>query len=411
MENAQISFLTSLLAGKPSGQIATGPDALFSADTNDADKNAQGFFSFIEGLLKEAQQGGEIISPLAIQPQPGAQPFNADAFRATLEAPAADAATPIEAGIAAPAAEASLLTAAPATAAGPALAAGPTAEASLPGEVTASPVSASADEAPVAEELTLEAQTQISKPATQTQEKAAPAIGLVAASASAKADSETPDAEFILEAPRDGAEEDTDPLLAPRMGEKTPATAANNPLAGPAASLVADTTAGEPQAHSTMTREDRGVEFDRLASSRVEVTTGAAERNVHIHAVRDQIAAAVTARQGDNRLEVRLDPPELGRVTIGFESDGGDIVRAVLSADSPETLQLMRRNADVFQRMLEDQGFTGLDLQFSDHGPQENPAEQANDNTYNFAMTEDEAPAQLAAPAAQVALGRLDRRL
>lgn len=219
-----------------------------------------------------------------------------------------------------------------------------------------------------------------------------------------------PGHDLSAETLRGGDENAQNNLFPPRQNVKAPGLAAN--AHANAAAAIAEHAAPEALSHSAVTRDDGGLEFDRVASSRLETVSAAANSNIHVNPVRDQIVAAVTARHGEHKLEVRLDPPELGRVTIGFERDGGDIVRAVISANTPDTLDLMRRHADVFQRALEDQGFTGLDLHFADHGPQEGPAGQAGESTQNFRLSEEDAPAaMMTGPAPRAVLGRLDRRL
>ncbi len=83
-----------------------------------------------------------------------------------------------------------------------------------------------------------------------------------------------------------------------------------------------------------------------------------------------QIVAAITNRGTDASIEIRLDPPELGRVSIDFEGRGGDIIRATVAAEAPDTLELMRRNIDILQRELEKSGLANIDLQFRERGPQ-----------------------------------------
>ncbi|MFN3613752.1 MAG: flagellar hook-length control protein FliK [Rubrimonas sp.] len=77
------------------------------------------------------------------------------------------------------------------------------------------------------------------------------------------------------------------------------------------------------------------------------------------------VDAIIAARDGD-RVELRLDPPELGRVSIGIQLEDGAL-RAVVAADRPETLDLLRRHADALQRELNASGFGRADLSFADH--------------------------------------------
>lgn len=78
--------------------------------------------------------------------------------------------------------------------------------------------------------------------------------------------------------------------------------------------------------------------------------------------VMTQIATAVRAGGGD-RVEVRLDPPELGRVTLSFQIRD-DMVAAVVSADRSETAELLRRHGEELQRALKEGGFGDVSLDF-----------------------------------------------
>ncbi len=127
-----------------------------------------------------------------------------------------------------------------------------------------------------------------------------------------------------------------------------------------------------------------------------------------------QIVAAITSRGMDASIEVRLDPPELGRVTIDFEGRGGDIIRATVAADAPDTLELMRRNIDILQRELEKSGLDNIDLQFRERGPQ--PDTKFDDDPFAAGSQHDDAVGieinDLPHTVAALSLdGRLDRLL
>lgn len=71
---------------------------------------------------------------------------------------------------------------------------------------------------------------------------------------------------------------------------------------------------------------------------------------------------------GHNRFEIRLDPPELGRIDVRLDVDkASGQVTSHLTVDKPETLDLLRRDAPQLQRALEDAGLKTGDsgLQFS----------------------------------------------
>jgi hypothetical protein len=70
------------------------------------------------------------------------------------------------------------------------------------------------------------------------------------------------------------------------------------------------------------------------------------------------------ARANEHRVEIRLDPPELGRVQIHLTPvDGG--VQAVVLADRPETQDLLRRHAGSLAQELGDAGFGNVSLDFA----------------------------------------------
>ena len=81
-----------------------------------------------------------------------------------------------------------------------------------------------------------------------------------------------------------------------------------------------------------------------------------------------QVIAAIRTNSGGDKIEVRLDPPELGRVRIHFSMERNDAVIATVSTDRSDTLDLMRRNAGDLMKELERAGFTNVQLDFSTRG-------------------------------------------
>ena len=126
-------------------------------------------------------------------------------------------------------------------------------------------------------------------------------------------------------------------------------------------------------------------------------------------AVAGQIAAAV-ARSDHNRVEIRLDPPELGRVHIHLTTvDGG--VLAVVAAQRPETQDLLRRHAEVLAQELTAAGYGEVSLDFAtgnEAAPGRDDRRPSDWHAVAFAPVD--AAASAAAPRAGVA-GALDIRL
>ena len=78
------------------------------------------------------------------------------------------------------------------------------------------------------------------------------------------------------------------------------------------------------------------------------------------------LAATVTSADRD-RVEVSLDPVELGRLRFDIRHNG-DLVQVNLSVERPETMDLMRRHADQLLAELRAAGFAGASLSFSQWG-------------------------------------------
>jgi len=78
------------------------------------------------------------------------------------------------------------------------------------------------------------------------------------------------------------------------------------------------------------------------------------------------------ARDGKNSFDIRLDPPELGRIHVRLDvSRDGEITSHVI-ADRSDTLDLLRRDSGALERALQDAGLktanNGLQYSLRDHG-------------------------------------------
>jgi len=81
------------------------------------------------------------------------------------------------------------------------------------------------------------------------------------------------------------------------------------------------------------------------------------------------LAAEIAARslEGKRRFEIRLDPPELGRIDVRLDVDKHGQVTSRLIVERAETLDLLRRDAPSLERALQSSGLRTDDagLQFS----------------------------------------------
>jgi chemotaxis protein MotD len=77
------------------------------------------------------------------------------------------------------------------------------------------------------------------------------------------------------------------------------------------------------------------------------------------------VAIASQAQAGHSRFEIRLDPPELGRIDVRLDVHKDGQVTSRLVVEKAETLDLLRRDAPQLERALQDAG-----LKTSDNGLQ-----------------------------------------
>ena len=89
----------------------------------------------------------------------------------------------------------------------------------------------------------------------------------------------------------------------------------------------------------------------------------AADLSRQTPALGPQLAEAV-ARFPDRPVELTLSPEELGRVRLTLSTSDGGLVLAV-TAERPETLDLMRRNIDQLARDFREIGFSDLSFSFT----------------------------------------------
>jgi flagellar hook-length control protein FliK len=147
----------------------------------------------------------------------------------------------------------------------------------------------------------------------------------------------------------------------PPTGHQAAATDATQPAAnsslnaGKAGADVVQTLAVNQPSHSAAATNPAQAVAQNLAPAAPVPLNGVA------------VAIAGKALEGKNRFEIRLDPPELGRIEVRLDVDTDGRVTSHLIAHRAETLDLLRRDAAGLQRALEDAGLKTTDngLQFS----------------------------------------------
>lgn len=83
------------------------------------------------------------------------------------------------------------------------------------------------------------------------------------------------------------------------------------------------------------------------------------------------VTIAAEAHAGNSRFDIRLDPPDLGRVNVQLSVDSSGNVSSRLIVERPDTLDLLRRDAPQLERSLRDAGLNanqGMQFTLADQG-------------------------------------------
>lgn len=112
---------------------------------------------------------------------------------------------------------------------------------------------------------------------------------------------------------------------------------------------------------------------DRVAVP-VQASASPQAANVQATGAIQQIVHASQQSNGARRVEVLLDPPELGQMEISMEltEDG---IKANLTAERQSTFDLLRRHSDILSNEFRDAGFDDVELEFGEHADQRQPSD------------------------------------
>ena len=122
------------------------------------------------------------------------------------------------------------------------------------------------------------------------------------------------------------------------------------------------------------------------------------------------LAIAGRALGGERHFDIRLDPPELGRIEVRMKVDRDGRITSHLIADRSDTLDLLRRDGAGLERALQDAGLktAGDGLQFSLRDQSSNTGQDGRQNLTHLVVQDEVAPVRESLP---LNYGRLAGRI
>jgi flagellar hook-length control protein FliK len=122
--------------------------------------------------------------------------------------------------------------------------------------------------------------------------------------------------------------------------------------------------------HALLLANDQAAATTAANQPAPAATSDATEPAVPIAGLAVEIAAR--AQAGQNRFEIRLDPPELGRIDVRLDIDSSGQVTSRLVVERADTLEHLRRDSAGLERALQDAGLktgeNGLQFSLRDQG-------------------------------------------
>jgi len=109
-----------------------------------------------------------------------------------------------------------------------------------------------------------------------------------------------------------------------------------------------------PQAHTSAIPQTTTAAANDTAPATTQHVQVAAQARPNIPALAVEVAAKSQA--GAKQFDIRLDPPELGRVEVRLSIDATGKASAHLTADQPQTLDLLQKDSSSLTRALRDAG-------------------------------------------------------
>jgi flagellar hook-length control protein FliK len=169
-----------------------------------------------------------------------------------------------------------------------------------------------------------------------------------------------------------------EPAPAPKLETSEPEIARPVAAATTAKTEKPETADTRPAATPAQASQPQPAATDTATAGAPQVQPAAAPVARNIHAAYQaplqqvnlpQVAFEVVRQfeAGNTRFQIRLDPPELGRIDVKLDVDKSGTVNARLTVERPETLDLMQRDQRALQQALQQAGLDGqkTNLEFS----------------------------------------------
>lgn len=131
-----------------------------------------------------------------------------------------------------------------------------------------------------------------------------------------------------------------------------PATTQTGPAAAADAMLAQDVAASLQDFDLQL----GGRTLDALTATGAPKTVTVTSNGTQLPTHQLALTIATEARAGTRRFEIRLDPPEMGRIDIKLESRADGSVRSVMTVERPETFDALNRDARYIERLLQQSG-------------------------------------------------------
>jgi len=152
----------------------------------------------------------------------------------------------------------------------------------------------------------------------------------------------------------EGSKPDTSENDAPKPADEAKSDASAAPPPSPQAAAPQSSASGQSAAVAAV-QPQTAPASDPSVQVNLQV---APQHHADVTANIDTLGVAIAAKSADGikHFDIRLDPPELGRVEIRLSLDDSGKAQANLVVDKPQTLELLQRDASALTQSLADAG-------------------------------------------------------